>query len=240
MDPVLSMNIIRRADVFIAAAVVVAFVALAASGCGSATTAVGGTTSGPEHKTTTQVLHDAAAAVRTAGSYHMVATGPVGSVRERLDLHIQGSSFSGALTTPAGQAQVIKIGNVSYLKANQAVLKLLGAGRAFQRLAGRWIKIPGRSMTIEGFSPSQLATVMLRDYSHLEPTVTLATLGGAKVVVISSQDGSKMYVADTGPAYPFRLDFIGPNPQRWDFTEYGARFHITAPGNAVDLTGAGN
>lgn len=49
-----------------------------------------------------------------------------------------------------------------------------------------------------------------------------------------------MYIADTGPAYPLRLDFTGPNPQRLDFTNYGARFHITAPGNAVDLTGAGN
>ena len=64
MDTMISMNIIRRAGVFIAAAVVVSFVAFAASGCGGATTtAAGGTTNGLEHKTATEVLHDAARAL---------------------------------------------------------------------------------------------------------------------------------------------------------------------------------
>jgi len=63
MDTTISMNIIRRAGVFIAAAVVVSFVTLAASGCGGATPAAGGTTNGLEHKTATEVLHDAARAL---------------------------------------------------------------------------------------------------------------------------------------------------------------------------------
>jgi hypothetical protein len=57
-----SMNLIRRAGVCIAAAVVVPFVALAASGCGGAATTIGGTTSGLENKSPAEVLQAAAAA----------------------------------------------------------------------------------------------------------------------------------------------------------------------------------
>ena len=46
MDTMILMNIIRLAGVFIAAADAVPFAALAASGCGGATTTGGGTTNG--------------------------------------------------------------------------------------------------------------------------------------------------------------------------------------------------
>ena len=61
------------------------------------------------------------------------------------------------------------------------------------------------------------------------------TLDGTKVVVISRKDGSKLYVANTGPPYPLRGEKKGANAGRTDFTEYGADFHITAPANAMDI-----
>ena len=51
MDAMISMNVIRRAGVFIAAAVVAPIVALAASGCGAGTS-----TGGLENKSPTEVL----------------------------------------------------------------------------------------------------------------------------------------------------------------------------------------
>jgi hypothetical protein len=73
----------------------------------------------------------------------------------------------------------------------------------------------------------------------LEPKVRQATLEGRKVVVIGWRDGSKLYVANTGPAYPLRAELTkGPNVFRIDFTEYGARFNITAPRNAINVSRA--
>ena len=61
-----------------------------------------------------------------------------------------------------------------------------------------------------------------------------AALNGRKVVVITDQrHGVKLYIANTGAAYPLRADLLGPHPQRIDFTSYGANFHITAPPNAI-------
>ena len=69
------------------------------------------------------------------------------------------------------------------------------------------------------------------------PSETAARLGRPRGVksVISEKDGSKLYVANTGPACPLRAENKGKDAGRFDFTEYGTDFHITPPGNAVDL-----
>jgi hypothetical protein len=84
-----------------------------------------------------------------------------------------------------------------------------------------------------GFSLASLAAVMTRA-GPLDPGVRQATLNGRKVVVITDhRHGVKLYIANTGPAYPLRAELLGPRPQRIDFTSYGANFHITAPANAI-------
>jgi hypothetical protein len=60
---------------------------------------------------------------------------------------------------------------------------------------------------------------------------SLATLAGHKVVVVTYPDGSKLYVANTGPAYPLRFTDTGAVGSR-EFSEYGAAIHITAPPSA--------
>jgi hypothetical protein len=50
--------------------------------------------------------------------------------------------------------------------------------------------------------------------------------------VVTYPDGSKLYVANLGTAYPLRFEDTGSVGQR-DFSEYSAAFHITAPPNPV-------
>ncbi len=69
--------------------------------------------------------------------------------------------------------------------------------------------------------------------------VRQTTLDGSKVVVVSYRNGSKWYVANTGPAYPLRGESKGQNVGLLVFTEYGAPLHITAPSNVIDLSNAG-
>jgi hypothetical protein len=126
-----SMNLIRRAGVRIAAAVVVPFVALAASGCGGAATTTGGTTSGLENKSPAEVLQAAAAALRAAKSVYITGSAGRGLLGADLringaslrikdeTLRIQGDSQTITLTLTGGSAQITKIGSDTYLKANQ-------------------------------------------------------------------------------------------------------------------------
>ena len=59
-------------------------------------------------------------------------------------------------------------------------------------------------------------------------------------MVVSWRNGSKLYVADTGPAYPLRADFKGQHyPVRMVFSEYDVPLDIAAPSNAIDASKAG-
>jgi hypothetical protein len=68
--------------------------------------------------------------------------------------------------------------------------------------------------------------------SASDATVAQTTLNGRRVVVVTYDDGSKLYVANTGPAYPLRFDVTGNGGGRRDLSQYGGSFHITAPKNA--------
>jgi|SRR5216684_244874 len=242
----ISMNIIRRASVFTAATAMGALVIFAASGCGGARTAV--TTNGLEKKTGAQVARDAAGAIEAAKSVHV--KGVIFGPRYRFDVRIQGADRAGTETLAGGQAQVVIIGSDTgigsadtYLKAGPEVLaKNFRASAPVRLLAGRWLKVPpavGVSLEGYGFSLQGFGTALVTFFSPPEPTVRQAVLDGRKVVVVSYRDGSKLYVANTGPAYPLRWDNKGPGAGWTDFTKYGANFHIAAPGNVIDLTGQG-
>jgi hypothetical protein len=132
--------------------------------------------------------------------------------------------------------EITTIANTTYLKANQQTWQTLGVpATAAQRLADRWVKTRPQQVTgLTGFTLDNLAAQLIKDDSPWEPKVEQTTLDGNKVIVISQQDGSKLYVANTGPPYPLRGEEKGANAGRIDFIEYGTDFHITAPSGAVD------
>jgi hypothetical protein len=228
-------------------AIVGALVAVVLAGCGggSKTSNAKATnpqsnaaqTNGLENKSAAQVQLEAAAALKTTKSVHLTGTGLDDNAKTRLDVRYQGTSSAGILVQKNCQFEVTIIGDDAYLKADQPTWKRWGAPAGVQRLAaGRWAKVPAKSVDFQGLSLDSIAgQLATNNDSPLEPTVQQTTLDGRKVVVISEQNGSKLYIANTGPAYPLRGDYKGAEAARLDFTEYGADFHITPPGGAVDL-----
>jgi hypothetical protein len=110
--------------------------------------------------------------------------------------------------------EITTIGGTTYLKADQQTWETLGVPAvAGQRLADRWVKTRPQQVTgLTGFSLDNLAAQLIKDDSPWEPTVEQTTLDGNKVVVINQQDGTKLYVANTGPPYPLRGEEKGPTP----------------------------
>ena len=108
--------------------------------------------------------------------------------------------------------------------------------RALSVSTARWLKLSRQQITARsGLSLTNLGGQLSRNESPVDPAVAQATLDGKQVVVVSLQDGSKLYVANTGATYPLRGDFKGRAGGRIDFTQYGADFRITAPENTVDV-----
>ena len=241
-------NVIRRGGVLIAAAVMIPFVALAVSGCAAGTS----TGSGLQNKPPAEVLQVAAAALKAAKSVSITGSAGSGLIGYDLrikgnSLHIQGESLringdsqTVTLTLTGGTAEITTIGGDTYLKADQGGLQMLGAPRSVQRhLAGLWLDVPPADFS---FGPRPLTTgsiaMQLTRYpSPIKPTVTRAILDGLKVVVLTYQDGSKLYVANSGPAYPLRWDYKVPYTASADFTDYGANVHIAEPSGASDIGG---
>jgi hypothetical protein len=237
----IQMSLTSRAVALAAAAAIAALVTVAASACGGAARPTGATTpsvattNGLEKKSAADVLQDAATALNGAKSAHVVLTSPNG---DHGAVRIQGGSSTGTLTQAGAHAEITIIGNDNYVKADRAGLKTIGAPPAVQQHdAGRWLKVSAHDVT--GFSLASLASQLTSYNGPLEPKVRQATLNGRKVVVVTWRNGGKLYVANTGPAYPLRWDFKGPNPSRANLSEFGAPFHITAPSNPIDLTNAG-
>jgi hypothetical protein len=228
------MKLIRGAVAWTAA--MAAVVTVAASACGGAATSTGATstgatTNGLETKSPADVLQEAAAALEAAKSVHVVGTG---SSSDHLDVRLQGGSSTGMFTHSGVQVKFTIIGNVGYVKTDQAGLNQLGLPQQLQRHdAGRWLEVRAQDFT--GLTLAALAPQLTTYRGPLVPKVRQATLNGRKVVVVSWRNGGKLYVANTGPAYPLRGELTGQNAGQLEFTEYGAPLHITAPSNAIDV-----
>jgi hypothetical protein len=229
----ISMNLIRRAVALTAAAAMAALVTAAVSGCGGAATSTGTSTNGLEKKSGADVLQEAAAALEAAKSVHVhvVGTGPSSG---HFDARLQGGSSTGTFAQSGPQIEFTIIGNVGYIKTDQAGLQQIGLPQQVQRHdAGRWLEVRAQDFT--GLTLAALAPQLTTYNGPLEPKARQATVNGRKVVVISWRNGGKLYVANTGPAYPLSGELKGQNAGRIKFTEYGAPLHITAPSNAIDL-----
>ena len=210
-----------------------ALVALALIGCGGGDAR----TNGLERMSAADVQQKAAAALRSATSVHVHGTGVVDGSAHQIDMRIEGASGTGTLMLDGTRLDITKVGNVTWIKASRRALKALGVPPALRRAgAGRWLELdPERVTSLEGFSVKDLAAQLTSYESPLKAGVGQATLDGRKVVVVSKQDGSRLFVANTGVAYPLHGDSTRSDGSwRLDFTEYGADFRITAPENPVD------
>jgi hypothetical protein len=232
----ISMKLIRGAFALTAATAMAALITLTASACGGATTATSTTTNGLENKSPADVLQNAASALAGAKSVHVVGTGH----SLRLDIRMQDDSATGTFTVPGTpQVKFTIIGSDGYINTDQAGLKAMGAPPSVQRLgAGRWLKVPVSDL--KGFTLADMASQLTAYRTRVtSAAVRQATLDGKNVVVISRQDGWKLYVANTGPAYPLHAEFKkGSDADVVNYTEYDAPLHITAPSNAIDVSNA--
>jgi hypothetical protein len=190
---------------------------------------------GVEKKPAAQVMKDASAALKTAGSVHLKGTSSGSAGITTIDLRFQGDDTVGKIESGDKKAEVIRTGGVTYLKGSKAYYEGEKAPSAVAALAaGRWVKVPATSSSGSTFTLASFADSLSEDADEVT-TVAQDTLDGSKVVVVSGKDGTKGYVANTGSPVPLRLEKTGKDGARLEFTDYGKKVGISAPGNAIDL-----
>jgi hypothetical protein len=236
-------RLIYRSAATVVAALVVALVGCGTSGTGapaaSGSTAAGHPTASPatnglEHQTAAKVAQAAGAAFKAAKTVHVQGTFLADNRTEKFDLRYEGGSTSGTFTVNGATIHMITVGDNAYLKAGKGGWAAMGNPPDTQGLlANKWVKSGSASQMLTPFSLAGFASELTAEEFGHGGTVTQSTLAGQKVVVVTYPDGSKLYVANTGPAYPLRFDASGSVGGRRDFSQYGATFGITSPPNPM-------
>jgi hypothetical protein len=217
-------------------AIIVAVILIATGGKKDKTTALNGV----QNQTGTEALTSARVALRTAKSVRLTGTVKSGGQNITLDLQLVGENSQGTLTINNNDVQLIKLGNVVYIKGDPDFLAKYANGNtaAVQALNGKWLKSAATSdfdeFSIDGFANQLKGT---SDVTLNAKTVQ-STLNGKPVVVLSESDGSMLSVANTGTPYPLFLNGKGGSPGQVTFSEYNKAVTITAPTDVFDVGAA--
>jgi hypothetical protein len=189
---------------------------------------------GLERQTAAGVAKAADAAFEAAKTVHVRGTFLADGQPEKFNLSYESGSASGTFTINGAAIHIIAVGGHTYLMTNKRGWAVMGYPRDTQRmLANKWVKSGFAKGILTPFSPTTFASELTAEEFAHGGTVRQSTLAGEKVVIVTYPDGTKLYVASAGPAYPLRFDAPGPAGGRRDFTEYGTTFHITAPPNPI-------
>jgi len=193
----------------------------------------GDQTNGLEKKPASEVHQEAVATLKDAKNVHVTGTTTNHSQNEpaRLDLRLQNGISGGAASLKGSNFEITTAGEDFYLKGDQSAWQALQAPPAVEGAAGGWAKLRASQVKLDAFSVAYFATALAATAWGMAK-VEQATLDGAKVVVLSQPNGSRLYVANTGPAYPVRIDDKSSGAQL-DFTQYGVDFQLAAPTDII-------
>jgi len=241
--------------------VVAALVTVTAAGCGSSTTSTGSSasqTGGATHSASAapaarngtatmsaaQATGAAIKALTAAKTVRITGTfaGPETRHSGQLDMWVTGTSGRGTMGEQGAKIEMVFCDGMVYFKASADALKMMTQGPgipagAMDLMAGRWFKV---GSVQESQLPVLTISAMTAEMSGLivsgsDATVSTGAFAGQPVTIVSYRDGSRLYIAATGPARPLRLDMPGSHGGHFLFSGYGVPVTVTPPRGALDV-----
>jgi hypothetical protein len=210
--------------------------------------ATGGKKKGPalngiEKQSATDALATTRQALRDAKSAEISGNVSSSGTAVRFDVMLSGNNSKGTLTISGNDVQLIKVGQAVYIKGDQDFLKKYAGNNTavLDKLNGKWLKTDSTSdfdlFTLDGFAGLLKGGT---GSNAVNPTLTQDTLNGQKVAVVTQKDGSRLDIANTGPAVPLLLDSKGSDGGTVTFANYNKPVSITAPpaGDVFDINAA--
>jgi hypothetical protein len=202
--------------------------AVAIAGCGSSgSSGSGGSSTPPRHqarsgeasKPAAQILSDAAAAVRAAGSYSLEAAITQNGRTLRFTLLTTGpTSLELGDRQGASFARVIEVARAFYVNGNDAFWRPRFGARA-PLAAGRWFQVPPSVMrksisALGHLAPATLSRCLAEDHDTLRDA-GMATVNGQRAILIKDAGNlpgsapGEFAVAATGSPYLLRATSLG-------------------------------
>jgi hypothetical protein len=213
---------------------IVLAVLAALAGCGG-----GSDSNGEADKTASQILADARQAARDAGSVAVAGSIDDKGTKIDLDLHIGKKTGTGSITIEGTKVDLIRIGDVVYLRAGADFYERIGAGKAASKLlAGRWLKA---SSTQKDFKDiAQLTDIDDFVTQAVKPEGTLSkgdetTVDGQKGIELKDSEGGSLLVATTGEPYPLVFKGGGTTSGTVTLSDWGEKVAAKAPAGAIDI-----
>jgi hypothetical protein len=213
---------------------IVAAVAVIAGGCG-------GSSSNESKKTAAQIVKDATAAVKDVKGVHMTGTFLSSGKRVALTLDLGQESGQGTLAFGDAHADVVRVGNVSYIRGNSAFWKQFAGSGAALLLHDRWLSGSTTKPPLNAFAQFLSIDALLKEAftdtaSHKLKKLGTRTYKGQDVIAISDPaDHETLLVAASGKPYPVAATGKGTIA----FSDWDKDVSVTAPKGATDITGLG-
>ena len=230
------MTSTRRPSTGLVPAALVAALAAVLTGCG------GSGTNGVDKLSASDALTKVRTATESVHSVHV--TGRINQSGQTLglDLTVGTAAAQGDIELGGGRMDLRLVDGVTYFRGDQKVFAAFGANPAEASLASeRWIRDTSTTGPAAVFSAVLNLQQLFK--SLLTPQGSVRTGGDATindhkalVLIDTSREGGKLYVAETGRALPLRIERVGSNGGRVDFSDYDADVNVEVPPGAVDLS----
>jgi len=197
---------------------------------------------GASEKTGPEVTEDAIDALEAAGSVHVEGDVTTDGETTSMDIQLQGDDAAGTIGLGGQTVELIRVGGTAYMKGDAALWTSFGVpAEAVGQLAGTWVLMPPGAdsgldtFTFDGFV-EEIRGGAGGTGGNAEEEVATDELDGQDVVVVTDDDGSKLYVAATGEPYPLKVVNTGAEAGEVVFSGFGETETITAPPSPLDLS----
>ena len=193
---------------------------------------------GEDGKSADQIVKDAQAALKSVSAYHLKGNISNDQGNVALDVRVQDkNTLSGHLQQSGVAFDFVEVDNKIFFRGKELWEKF-NADVAGQ-IGDRWVTATGNTdmeaqlTSVEELSDSSsLADSLGAEGGPFSKNGT-TSYNGQQVVVVKGKDGT-LDVALSGKPYPVHLD--AGSHGKMDITDFGGKFGIKAPGDALDLS----
>lgn len=216
-----------------------AVLAVLTAGCGGSSSS----SNGEATKSAATVFSDAQQAALAATSVHVAGAISDAGTPVSLDLVIAQGKGKGTISESGVGFQIVRIGDAAYIKGSDAFLKQFAGAAAAQLLHDKWLKGSVASGKLSALAPltdiTKLFKGALGSHGKLVNQGETDFQGEKAVAIKDSKDGSILYVAATGTAFPLGAKQGGASKDSITFDHWNDSVSISAPKGAVDISKVG-
>jgi hypothetical protein len=217
------------------AALAVALLGSALSGCGGSSSG-----NGIASKSPAEIVAAAKSAADTAASVHVSGAISEGTPLS-IDLHLlAGKGGRGRITQNGISFELITLGGTVYIKGSPAFYQKIGGTAAAQLFQGKWLKAPagaGEFASITSLTDlRKLMDTTLTSHGKLTKGATTSVNGKTAVTVNDSVKGGVLYVASTGKPFPVQISKSGSGGGKIVFDRWNEAVTVSPPPNAINIT----